>query len=123
MARACSQRSIRRSIAWRIGDPGGRTSSADSMRTRTPLLAARRSCARTVRLAVSDQRRGSQLGCSPICSDDSCGSPAIRASAAKKAQRRPLARAWAMKRWATSPMRLASAMGAPATTQAAPVSL
>jgi hypothetical protein len=88
------------------------------------LVAARRSCWRrlAVAAAVSRQRAGSHTGCSPTCIAASPAPATSRPSAAKKAQRLPAARAASTNWCATAANRSGAQMGAPATTQAPPVS-
>ena len=112
------------SMERRAGSPLP-TSSAVRWRTRTPLARARLSCSRSDRWErrVSSYVRGSQVACRPM---SFAGMPTMsrnRRSTAKKTTRRPSRRAASIMRSVTSRIRSGAHTGAPATTQALPVSM
>jgi len=122
---AACQRAISWSTSRRASPSAAASSRGSNRRTSTPLARARRIWARRLAVAftVWSHRRGSQIGCSPMRMASNGVVEANRSSVPKKQARRRWAVAAATKRWAVAPTRCGGAMGAPAATQARPVSM
>ncbi len=124
IGRAASQRAISRSTLVRDSPVGSAKRCGSKVRTTTPLARPRRICSRRLRVLrkVSTQVTGSQSACSPIRMAAKGAAVANRSSVPKKQARRRCAAAAATNLCATAGARSDRAIGAPAATQAWPVS-